>query len=79
MLPCIYYFKLVFPTERDSATFWDKGTEVSSLSLDKGTTGRAQNLAMGRDRTITILLSKSGTGPGGDNQYLFSIISYYIF
>ena len=37
------------PTGRDSATFWDKGTEVPSLSLDKGTTGQALNLAMGQD------------------------------
>ena len=36
---------LGFPTGRDSATFWDKGTEVPSLSRDKGTTGQAQNLA----------------------------------
>ena len=33
----------------DSATFWDKGTEVSSLSRDKGTTGEAKNLVKGRD------------------------------
>ena len=59
-----------FPTGRDSATFRDKGTEVPSLSRDKGTMGQSQNLAMGwdrpqqpikfqngtRDRTITILL-----------------------
>ena len=32
---------------RDSATFRDKGTEVPSLSWDKGTTGQAQNLATG--------------------------------
>ena len=32
---------------RDSTTFWDNGTEVSSLSQDKGTTGQAQNLAKG--------------------------------
>ena len=38
-----------FPTGRDGATFWDKGTEVPSLSRDKGTTGQAQNLATGRD------------------------------
>ena len=57
--------KLAFPTGRDSATFWDKGT-----------TGQAQNLAMGRDGpgqsvkiwdgtqdgTISIFLSKSGMG-----------------
>ena len=41
---------LMFPTRRDSATFRDEGTEVPSLSQDKGTTGQAQNLAKGRDR-----------------------------
>jgi hypothetical protein len=76
-----------FPTGRDSATFRDKGTELPSLSRDKGTTGKAQNLAMGqyglgqpvkirdvtRDETITIFLSKSGTGCGTrqDNHYFF--------
>ena len=34
-------FELGFPTGRDSATFRDKGTEVPSLSRDKGTTGQA--------------------------------------
>ena len=34
---------------RDSATFREKGTEVPSLSWDKGTTGQAKNLAKGRD------------------------------
>ena len=48
--------KLGFPSERDSETFWYKGTEVPLLSRDKGTTGQAQNLAKGqpvkiRDRT----------------------------
>ena len=38
-----------FPKGRDSATFRDKGTEVSSLSQDKGTAGQAKNLAKGRD------------------------------
>ena len=47
---------LGFPTGRDSATFRDSGTEVPSLSRDKGTTGQAQNLARGRDS-----LSISGT------------------
>ena len=42
-------FELGFPTGRDSATFWDNGTEVSSLSLDKGTTGQAKNRTKGRD------------------------------
>ena len=41
--------QLGFPTGRDSATFRDKGTEVPSLSRDKGTTGQAKNLAKGRD------------------------------
>ena len=40
---------LGFPTGVDSATFWDTGTEVSSLSWDKGTTGQAKNFAKGRD------------------------------
>ena len=39
----------MFPTGQDSATFWDKRTEVPSLSRDKGTTGQAKNLAKGRD------------------------------
>jgi catalase len=33
----------------DSATFQDKGTEVPSLSRDKGKTGQAQNLTKERD------------------------------
>ena len=33
----------------DSATFRDKGTEVSSLSWDKGTTGQAKNLTKAPD------------------------------
>ena len=33
----------------DSATSPEKGTEVPSLSRDKGTTGQAKNLAKGRD------------------------------
>ena len=46
----IYFFHTIeFPTGRDSATFWDKGKEVPSLSQDKGTTGQAQNFAKGRD------------------------------
>jgi hypothetical protein len=73
-----------FPTGRDSATFWDKWTDISLLSRDKGTTGQVQNLVMGwdepgqpikirdgmRDGTITIFLSKSRTGHG-TGQSLF--------
>ena len=43
-------FELGFP-KRESATFWDKGTEVPSLSRDRGTTGQDQNIATGRDWT----------------------------
>ena len=49
-----------FPTGRDSAIFRDKGTEIPSLSRDKGTTGQAQNLATGRDG-IFYWLSRPGT------------------
>ena len=45
------WFGVGFPTGRDSATFPDNGTEISSLSRDKGTTGQAQNFATGRDGT----------------------------
>ena len=38
-------FKLAFPTGRDSETFRDNGTEIPSLSRDKGTTGQAKILA----------------------------------
>ena len=62
----------LFPTGRDRPTFRDKGTDVSSFR-ENGTTGQAQNLAMGRDGpgqsvkigartldgTITTFLSKS--------------------
>ena len=47
---------------RDSATFWDKGTEVPSLSRDKGTMGQAKNLAKGRDR---LAQPKFRTGQAG--------------
>ena len=38
---------LGFPTGQDSATFWDKGTEVPSFSWDKGTIGQDKDLAKG--------------------------------
>ena len=56
--------KLAFPTGRDSATFRDKGTEVPSLSRDKGTTGQAKNLAKGRDGPGQ---PKFGTGRDSQN------------
>ena len=55
---------LAFPTGRDSATFRDKGTEVPSLSWDKGTMGQAQNLAMGRDGPGQSKKGRSKTGKG---------------
>ena len=71
MLHKVIGFGVGFPTGWDSATFWDKATEVSSLSWDKGTTGQAQILATRpdgqgqpikicdgtRDGTITIFFS----------------------
>ena len=47
---------------RDSATFWEKGTEVPRLSWDKGTTGQAQNLATGQDGPGQL---NPGTGRAG--------------
>ena len=55
-----------FPTGRDSETFRDKakGTEVPLLSRDKGTTGKAQNLAKGRDRLGQPVKILDGTRDG---------------
>ena len=44
-----YHFRVGFPMGRDNKTFRDKGTEVPSLSRDRGTTGQAKNLAKGRE------------------------------
>ena len=54
--------RVAFPTGRDSETFRDNGTEVPSLSRDKGTTGQAKNLAKEQDRSGQ---PKSGTGRAG--------------
>ena len=53
------------PTGRDSATFRE-GTEVPSLSRDKGTSGQAKNLAKGRDGPGQ---PKSGSG----NEFLSNV------
>ena len=58
----LFMLKLGFPTGRDSATFWDKGIEVPSLSRDKGTTVQAKNLSKGRDGPGQL---KFGTGRAG--------------
>ena len=50
-LELYFYYCLGLPTGQDSATYWNKGTEVSSLSRDKGTMGQAKNLTKGRDGT----------------------------
>ena len=57
-----------FPTGRDSATFWDRGTEVPSLSWDKETTAQVQNLAMGRDEPGHC--QNPGQDAGRDNHYV---------
>ena len=49
---------------RDSATFRDKGTEVPSLSWDKGTMGQAKNLAKGRDGPGQPVKIRDGTRDG---------------
>ena len=52
--------KVAFPTGQDSATFRDNGTEVPSLSRDKGTSWKfCQGPGTGLDS-----LSKSGMGRG---------------
>ena len=59
----LFMLKLGFPTGRDSATFWDKGTEVPALSRYKGTTGQAKKLAKGWDG-----LGQPKFGTGRDSQ-----------
>jgi hypothetical protein len=49
LLPVCKAFMTYLSMKILSATCRDKGTEVPSLSRDKGTTGQAQNLATGRD------------------------------
>ena len=38
----LYVFRVVFPTKRDSATFWDKGTTEQAKNLAKGWDGPGQ-------------------------------------
>ena len=59
--------ELGFPTGRDSATFRDKGTAGQAQTLATGRDGPGQPVKIQdgmRDGTITIFLSKSGTGHG---------------
>ena len=62
--------KLEFPMGRDNATFWDKGTEVPSLSRDKGIMGQAQNLATGQDGPRQSVKVQEGTQDGIFNIFL---------
>ena len=62
-LELYFYYCLGLPTGQDSATYWNKGTEVSSLSRDKGTMGQAKNLTKGQDRP-----GQPKFGPGRDSQ-----------
>ena len=64
-LELYFYYCLGLPTGQDSATYWNKGTEVSSLSRDKGTMGQAKNLTKGQDRP-----GQPKFGPGRDSQNL---------
>ena len=59
---------LGFPTGQHSATFWDKGTEVPSLSRDKGTTSKSCH---GTGRAGTTCQNPGGD-EGRDNHY-FSV------
>ena len=71
VLVCSILWSMIgFPTGRDSATFRDKGTEISSLSRDKGTTGQAQNFATGRDGTgfWQLVPSRPGTSRGTETK-----------
>ena len=64
----LMHIQLVFPTGRDSETFRDNGTEVPSLSRDKGTTGQAKNLTKGRDRSgqLKARMGRAGTAKNRD-------------
>ena len=68
--------KLEFPTGWDSATFRDKGTEVPSLTRDKGTTGQAPNIIEGRDGPGQHV--KIGTGRDGTVQDFNSLSRFVL-
>ena len=61
------YLNQRFQRDRTMQLFWDKGTEIPSLSRDKGTTGQAQNLATGWDGSGQPV--KIRDGMGRDNHY----------
>ena len=61
----------VFPTGQDSATFWDKGTEIPSLS--KRTTRQAKNLDTEQDGRASTDYQNPGqdVGRGGTITIFF--------
>jgi hypothetical protein len=71
--------EVAFPTEQDSVTFRDKGTEVPSLSREKETVGQAQNLATGRDGSGTPVKiwdeTRDGTITSGPEETITSNLS----
>ena len=64
LMKCWRWFTLEFPMGRDSATFRDKGTEISSLSLDNGTSSKFCH-GTGRDFDS---LSRPGTSRGTETK-----------
>ena len=60
--------RLVFPTGQESATFWDKGSEIPFLSREKGTMGQAQNLATGQSGILTACPIPSRDVPRDRNE-----------
>ena len=63
------WFKLGFPTGRDSATFRDSGTAKTFLSQDKGTTGQKFLYCPGTkgQRDKLKILPRDGTGQDSQN------------
>ena len=65
----LWYSRVGFPKGRDSPGKRDKGTEVSSLSWNKGTTRHAQNLAAGRAGTRDGTRNSSSLVPRGPGPF----------
>ena len=66
-----------FPIGQESATFRDQGAKIHPLSRDKGTTGQAQNVAMGQNVRAGTAYQNPGQDVGRDNHYFFSY--YFLF
>jgi hypothetical protein len=61
---CLFGLRLEFPTGRDFLVPRDNGTEVPSLSRDKGTMAQAQNLSAERAGLLTACPVPSRHIPG---------------